>query len=117
MTQDELIQFILQELKDIKKGLPNGELKRIEKHIESMQADINEMKTLLMDPNQGLIVETNKNTEFRKERTAKIPYYDAQVHQLDKIVEWKATVNKALWIGFTAIVTLFTKLITDIFKG
>ncbi len=107
---------ILDELAVIRKGLPNGELKRIDSNIKQMNEDISEMKKMLLDPKEGLIVETSKNTEFRMERQAKIAYYDDQVHELDKLKEWKGGITKALWVGFTAIIGIIFKLITDSLK-
>ena len=96
MSQEEINKQILKELQDIKKGMPNGELKRMEKNVDQINTDIAEIKKMLLDPNEGLIVATNKNTDFRIERSAKIEYYDEQVHQLDKLKEWKDGVTKAL---------------------
>ena len=104
---------ILQELKDIKKGLPNGELKRMDVNMKAVQKDIADLKEVLMNPKDGLIVETNKNTEFRLDRSNKIPFYDAQVNELEKLKEWKSGVTKALWIAFTAIVGIIAKLFTQ----
>lgn len=112
MEQNTMEQ-ILQELKDIKKGLPNGELKRMETSMKLMEKDIAEMKRILLDPKDGLIVETNKNTEFRVERSNKIPFYDAQVNELEKLKEWKSGVTRALWISFTAIIGIIVKMFTS----
>jgi hypothetical protein len=101
---------ILEELVHIRQHMPNGELKRIEKNINEMKDDMRDMKKLLLDPNNGVIVQTNKNTEWREERQKKIDMYDAKVVELDKVVEWKGTVSKVLWVGFTTILGIVAKL-------
>lgn len=110
------LEKVLAELSHIKKHMPNGELKRIEKMVIDMKQDMSEMKKILLDPNDGVIVNTNKNTEWREERQKKIELYDQKVNELDKVIEWKDGVTKALWFGFTAIISIVAKLVTDSLK-
>lgn len=110
------LEKVLAELAHIKKHMPNGELKRIEKMVIDMKADMSEMKKTLLDPNDGVIVNTNKNTEWREDRQKKIDVYDKKVVELDKVIEWRNGVTKALWVGFTAIIGIVAKLITDSLK-
>lgn len=107
---------ILLELEHIKKHMPNGELKRIEKTVNEMKQDMSEMKKTLLDPNDGVIVQANKNTEWREERQKKIDIYDKKVVELDKLIDWKDGVTKVLWVGFTSIIAIIGKLIADSFK-
>lgn len=113
---DDQSRLILEQLELIKKGLPNGELKRIDSNVKKLHQDVSDLKKMLLDPNDGVIVQTNKNTEFRKEREAKIAFYDEQVHQLDKIKDWKDNVTKALWVGFSALLGIILKIIADVLK-
>lgn len=107
---------VLQELEHIKRHMPNGELKRIEKAINDLKEDMSEMKRTLLDPNDGVIVQTNKNTEWREERQKKIDVYDQKVTELDKLIEWKNSVTKVLWAGFTALLGVIAKLLSDSVK-
>ena len=107
---------ILEELEYIKKHMPNGELKRIEQSVNHLKEDMSDMKKILLDPNEGVIVNTNKNTEWREKRQKKIEVYDKKVVELDKLIEWKNSVTKAIWIGFTAIVGIISKMMIDVFK-
>jgi len=107
---------ILKELAYIKSHMPNGELKRIEEAVNHLKEDMSDMKKTLLDPNDGVIVNTNKNTEWREERQKKIELYDEKVNELDKVIEWKDGVTKVLWVGFTSIIGIIAKLITDSFK-
>jgi hypothetical protein len=74
------------------------------------------MKKTLLDPNDGVIVQTNKNTEWREERQKKIEMYDAKVQELNNVVEWKNGVTKALWVAFSAIIGIIAKMIVDMMK-
>ena len=107
---------VLKELAYIKQHMPNGELKRIEESVNHLKKDMSDMKKILLDPNEGVIVNTNKNTEWREERQKKIEIYDEKVIELDKVMEWKDGVTKALWLGFTSIIGIVAKLITDSLK-
>jgi superfamily I DNA/RNA helicase len=107
---------ILKELAYIKQHMPNGELKRIEQAVNDLKKDMSDMKKTLLDPNDGVIVHTNKNTEWREERQKKIDLYDEKVNELDKLIDWKNGVTKVLWVGFTAMIGIIAKLLADTFK-
>ena len=51
---------ICERLECIEAKLPNGELKEIHENVK-------EIKAILLDPEDGLIVRVNKNTFWRKE--------------------------------------------------
>ena len=51
---------IIEKLKDMEERLPNGELKEI-------QEDLRDIKEILLDPEDGLVVRVNKNTYWRKQ--------------------------------------------------
>lgn len=113
MTQKELLESVLKELSSIKTGMPNGELKHMSRAIQELKDsqddlkdDLSEIKYTLLNPEDGVIVKVNKNTDFRKAREAKIQYYDNIVNEFEKMKEWKDGVTKALWIIFTALVGL-----------
>ena len=67
MTQKELLEDLLSEIKHIKTHMPNGELKQMMKDMQNMKEDITELKYTLLNPDNGVIVNTNKNTEYRLE--------------------------------------------------
>ena len=85
---------ILQRLESIEEKLPNGEL-------EEMHGMIKEIKEILLDPEDGIIVRVNKNTFWRKEIDA---------DEFKALVRWKTTMNQAMWIAYTALVGIIFKL-------
>ena len=120
MTQKELLETVLSELGTIKKGLPNGELKHMMRTIDElrdnqamMKDDISDLKKTLLDPNDGVIVNTNKNTEFRYERQQKIAYYEKIIVEFQKMQDWKNGVTKALWIVFTVLAGIIIKFLAE----
>ena len=70
MTQREVLENLLKEIKDIKTSMPNGEMKQIQIDLEEMKEDMSEVRYTLLNPDKGVIVSTNKNTEFRQEMQA-----------------------------------------------
>ena len=86
---------ILQRLESIESKLPNGEL-------EEMHGMIKEIKEILLDPEDGIIVRVNKNTFWRKEIDA---------DEFKALIRWKQSVTHAMWIVYSALVGIILKLI------
>ena len=110
-TQKDILQQILIELDLMKTKLPNGELKRMEVSIHEMKedyqdlkSDVSDIKFTLLNPEDGVIVRVNKNTDFRVDREDRQDYYDNIVAEFEKLKEWKEGVTKALWILFGTLV-------------
>lgn len=115
MIQKEQEQFetIIAELKTIQKGLPNGELKAIQRDIESMKDSISEIRDVLLNPETGIVVRVNKNTEYRESLKDNMKKHENAMEELNTLVKWKNSVNKALWIAYTALVGIILKLVLD----
>ena len=86
---------ILQRLESIESKLPNGEL-------EEMHGMIKEIKEILLDPEDGIIVRVNKNTFWRKEIDA---------DEFKALIRWKQSVTHAMWVVYSALVGIILKLI------
>ena len=112
MTQKETLDAVLSELKHIKTHMPNGELKQMQKDIESMKDDMSDMKYTLLNPENGVIVNTNKNTEFRKFLQSNQTDFDKKMSKVEEIENWKAGVTKALWIIFGILASIIIRIIT-----
>lgn len=111
MAQKDVLDLLLSEIKHIKTHMPNGELKQMQKDMESLKEDISDMKYTLLNPDNGVIVNTNKNTEFRLNSEAKTEYNAKLVRDLEELKGWKAGVNKALWIIFGSIAALVIRML------
>ena len=112
-TQAQILESILHEISEMKTKLPNGELKRMELSIQEMKEnyidikeDVSEIKYTLLNPENGVIVRVNRNTEFRLEKERKEEYYENKIKELEKMLDWKEGVNRALWILFTSVIGL-----------
>ena len=85
---------IIQKLECVETKLMSGEL-------EEIHQTVKEIKEVLLDPEDGIIVRVNKNTFWRREIDA---------DEFKALVRWKTTMNQAMWIAYTALVGIIFKL-------
>ena len=108
--ESSILETVLTELKSIRTGMPNGELKQILESQKDMKEDISDLKYTLLNPEDGVIVNVNKNTAFRRS-FEKVSDQNQQIlKDLEEIKNWKSTIVKVLWVLFGAIVTILTKV-------
>ena len=86
---------IIERLECMEVRLPNGELQQI-------QEDIKDIKEILLDPEDGLVVRVNKNTYWRKQ---------VDVDDIKELKNFKSTVTKALWVVYAAVIGLISKIL------
>ena len=111
---------ILEEIEFLKKKLPNGELALLKKSVEdlssgqnALKSSIRELKQQLLDPDNGVVVRVNRNSDFRKESEQRGPLcqqsFENMEDNVNSILGWKDNVSKALWIMFTGMIGLVIK--------
>ena len=111
---------ILDEIEILKKKLPNGEFALLKKSVEdlssgqnALKSSIRELKQQLLDPDNGVVVRVNRNSEFRKDSEQRGPLcqqsFENMEDSVNSILGWKNNVSKALWILFTGIAGLIIK--------
>ena len=86
---------ICERLECIEQRLPNGELKEIHENVK-------EIKQILLDPEDGLIVRVNKNTYWRREIDS---------DEFKAMVRWKQAMTHAMWISYSALVGIIIKIV------
>ena len=108
---------ILEELISMRAKLPNGELKLIQASIEDLKSsqshikeDVSEVKKRLLDPETGIIVRLNQNTKYIEDKQELEDYYEEIIDQHKELLSWKNNMTKAMWIVFTALVGILTKM-------
>ena len=120
-TQKELLYKVLDahETAQIKAGAERKDFKRsmsdVEQCVKSIRKEVAEVSELITDPNEGLIVSTNKNTEWRKRMTAEFKLMQSerteQARILDELGRWKSVIDKAMWILFTSVVGILLAMV------
>ena len=111
MTQKETLDAVLGELRHIKTHMPNGELKQMQRDMESLKEDVSDLKYTLLNPDSGVIVNTNKNTEFRQGMQANEKEFNEQMLKIKEIESWKAGVTRALWIIFGIMAGIIIRML------
>ena len=114
MTQKQILDKVLEELSSIKRDMPNGELIQLQKDISSLKEDLSDIKYTLLNPEDGVIVKTNQNTEFRREMQAGEKEFRETMLEFEQIKRWQSGVTKALWIAFGAISAIILRIISEL---
>ena len=91
--------------------MPNGEFKALVEDVKDMKEDLTELKYTLLNPEDGVIVKTNQNTNFRQKLEANEKDFQASMAEIDDIKRWKDGVTKALWIIFAALAGIVIRML------
>ena len=109
---------ILEQIEDLRKKIPNGEITLLTKSIEDLQTsqkdlkyDIRDLKRQLLDPDDGVVVRVNKNSATRKYWNNRNDEVESSFANIKHLLNWKSNVNKALWIVYGSIVGLVIKIL------
>ena len=111
MTQKQTLDAVLSELKFIKTHMPNGELKQMAKDFERVKEDISDLKYTMLNPENGVIGNTNRNTEYRKELEGNEGEVRNKLAEIEDIKRWKDGVTRALWIIFGILATVIVRML------
>ncbi len=88
--------------KDILKKLDCVETKLMSGELEEIHETVKEIKEVLLDPEDGIIVRVNKNTYWRKQ---------INIQEIEELKSFKNNVTKALWGIYTVVLGIIAKLI------
>lgn len=110
-TSKELLNELSQRLDEIEGHLPNGELKVILSQLEvlmerqeKMYDDLTELKRILLNPEDGVIVRVNKNTEYRLELEEQEQRLASIIEEHNELKKFKSNITRFLWIILSSIV-------------
>jgi len=113
MAQTDINDAILSKLSSIdQKLIGSAELSSMIDSMKEMKKDISELKYTLLNPENGVIVKTNKNMDIASDQEERIQDLEDAYIRIDELINFKNTVTKALWILFTALVGIVVKLVT-----
>lgn len=111
MTQKEILESVLTEIKHVRTHMPNGELKQMAKDFEKVKEDLSDVKYTLLNPDNGVIVNTNKNTEFRLDKESREKEYNKYILELEELKNWKQGVTRALWVIFGILASVIIRML------
>ena len=87
--------------KDIIEKLECVETKLMSGELEEIHETVKEIKEVLLDPEDGIIVRVNKNTYWRKQ---------INIQEIEELKSFKNNVTKALWGIYTVVLGLIAKV-------
>ena len=104
--------------------MPNGNIALLQQAIEDLKNNqdglkdsISDLKKQLLDPDNGVVVRVNRNSEFRKDSEVRGPLCQKSFEEMQDKVEdlssWKINVTKFVWIMLTTMVGLIAKVVYD----
>ena len=70
--------------------------------LDEIHQTVTEIKEILLDPEDGVIVRVNKNTFWRKELDA---------DEFKALVRWKQAMTHAMWVLYSAVLGILVKII------
>ena len=115
---------ILELVEELKSKMPNGNIALLQKSVEDLKTNqdtlkdsIRDLKKQLLDPDDGVVVRVNRNSEFRKDSQEKGPLcqksFEEMQDRVEDLTSWKSNVTRFIWILLTTIVGLVAKVIYD----
>lgn len=118
----ELIEDLYTLFASFKKRMEDPNYIQLENSIQTMmenqedlKKEVKELKRQLLNPFDGVIVETKKNTEFRKDREDRQTDYQVLIEEHKSLMRWKSTITKVAIGVLTSAGAVLTWLLTKYF--
>tara|TARA_Y100000287_G_C14132924_1_gene310810 strand:+ start:227 stop:625 length:399 start_codon:yes stop_codon:yes gene_type:complete len=119
-TNEQILKDLIQAFSSLKQKMedPNyaaldSQMRNMLENQKDMKADVKDLKKRLLNPFDGVIVNTNKNTEFRLEYEKLQEERDQLENDVQQLIKWKSTYLKVFWALFTAALGIITFLIGE----
>lgn len=91
----------------------SNDLRNLTENQSDMKRDLKDLKKAMLNPFDGVIVNTNKNTEFRLEYEKLQEERDQLQEDVNHLLKWKSMYVKIFWALFTAALGVVTFLIGE----
>ena len=91
----------------------DNSIKTMMENQRDMKVDVKDLKKRLLNPIDGVIVNTNKNTEFRESYQMLQDERDKLEDDVNHLLRWKAMYIKIFWAIFTAAIGVLSFLIGE----
>jgi len=119
-TNEQILKDLIQAFSSLKQKMedPNyaaldSQMRNMLENQKDMKEDVKDLKRRLLNPFDGVIVNTNKNTEFRLEYERLQEERDQLSENVTQLIKWKSTYLKVFWALFTAALGILTFLIGE----
>lgn len=119
-TPKELIEGLYKAFESFRRKMEDpsyiqieGAIKQLMENQNEMKASISDLKQKLLNPYDGIVVETKKNTEFRESQEELEAKMDKIIEEHNDLVKWKAAITKVFWALLTGLGGLITYVVTN----
>lgn len=119
-SSQEILQELMNAFSSLKQKMedPNyialdNSMKNLTENQRDMKRDLKDLKKAMLNPFDGVIVNTNKNTEFRMEYERLEVERDRLQEDVNHLLKWKTMYVKIFWALFTASLGILTFLIGE----
>lgn len=123
-SNEELIKELIDSFSNLKQKMEDPSyihldtsIQQLIKNQEDMKQDMSDLKSRLLNPYDGAIVEIRKNTEFRQDQEKKEREYEKLVEQHKELVKWKSNFSRAFWVIFTTATGVIAYILTNMSNG
>jgi hypothetical protein len=100
-SNEELIKDLIESFANLKQKMEDPSyihldtsIKQLIQNQEQMKQDMSDLKSRLLNPYDGAIVEIRKNTEFRQAQEKREKEWDDLIDEHKSLLRWKNTVQK-----------------------
>jgi hypothetical protein len=91
--------------------LMKKDIEILSKDVQELNAKIDNLMIKLLDPDAGLVVRVNKNTESLRIRDESMAGWMKDVEDFHHMKKWKHGVTKALWFIYATIIGAVIKFL------
>lgn len=119
-SSEEILKELVTAFSSLKQKMedPNyialsNDLRNLTQNQSDMKRDLKDLKKAMLNPFDGVIVNTNKNTEFRLDYEKLQDERDKLTEDVNHLLKWKSTYLKVFWALFTAALGVITFLIGE----
>ena len=86
-----------------------NDINNINEKIDKLDGKMDKIFNRLLDPDTGLIVRVNKNTERLDVRDLNMTKWMDDLEEFNKMKVWKSNVTRAMWVIYGVVVALLSK--------
>ncbi len=119
-SSEEILKELVTAFSSLKQKMedPNyialsNDLRNLTQNQSDMKRDLKDLKKAMLNPFDGVIVNTNKNTEFRLDYEKLQEERDKLTEDVNHLLKWKSMYIKVFWALFTAALGVITFLIGE----
>jgi hypothetical protein len=117
-TNKQMLEELQGTLDGIASNTPEEKFKLLRGDIAWIKEAVEKLHRRLYNPDDGVVVKVNKNTEFRrdleKQREQGKGAFSDRSSDVKQLITWKSSINRAMWIAYSLLLGLMLKLLFNI---